>query len=216
MQFKREFSRPPRIDVGDQIYHVINRANGRATIFHTETDYRGFKSLLFEITETYGMRILAYVIMPNHWHLLLYPVNDKDLSKSLQWLGTTHARRHHARKQTTGNGHLYQGRYKSFLVQNDVHLLTVLKYIERNPVRAGLVTKAEVWKWGSAFERINGVLKGKKLLGESPVDLPKQYLHWINQIEAAEELKLVRRSVNTGMQYIGPLKEGLKLNAMSY
>ncbi len=175
--------RPPRTDVGDEMYHVINRSNGRVPIFHTDADYLDFEHLLTEIQETLDMRILAYVIMPNHWHLLLYPRLDKDLSKALQWLGTTHATRHHARHNTIGNGHVYQGRYKSFVIGDETHLLTVLKYIERNPVRANLVKRAEDWKWGSAHRRVHSSLKQKSLLSNLPVDLPNNYVDWINTAE---------------------------------
>lgn len=193
--------RAPRIDVGDLVYHVINRANARATIFHNDADYRDFEYLLSEIKEEHGMRILAYTIMPNHWHLLLHPRNDGDLSKAMQWLGTSHARRHHTRKETIGGGHLYQGRYKSFLVEDDWHLLTVLKYIERNPVRASLVERPEKWRWGSAYRRLRGTPAEKNLLAESPVDLPRDYVGWINDPEPSEELDLIRQSVNKSVSF---------------
>ncbi len=194
-------ARQARIDLGNYVYHVINRSNGRVKIFHSKTDYQDFEYLLNEIRETYDIRILAYVIMPNHWHLLLYPINDGSMSKALHWLGTSHARRHHTRKETIGGGRLYQGRYKSFLVQEDVHLLTVLKYIERNPVRAKLTTKPETWKWGSAYRRIHGTVIEKKLLAELPVEMPSNYHRWINTPEPSEELKKVRNSVNKGVAY---------------
>lgn len=193
--------RAPRIDVGDCVYHVINRANGRRRIFHNDADYLDFLYLLNEMRETFDIRILAFVIMPNHWHLLLYPKKDGDLGKALQWLGTAHARRHHARKGTIGEGHLYQGRYKSFLVEEDHHLLTVLKYIERNPVRAKLCRAVENWRWNSAFLRFKGNAKQKKLLAESPVDLPRNYRTWINQAEPAEELEEVRYSLEKGVSF---------------
>lgn len=204
-------ARPPRIDLGDYVYHVINRSNGRTRIFHTSADYQDFEYLLNEIKETYDMRILAYVIMPNHWHLLLYPKKDGDLSMTLQWLGTAHARRHHTRKGTIGGGHLYQGRYKSFLVEEDHHLLTVLKYIERNPVRARLTKKPESWKWGSAYRRVNGSSQQKRLLAESPVDLPRNYLAWVNEPEPSEELADVRYSIAKGVPYGDvPLSKNIK------
>jgi len=193
--------RAPRIDIGDMVYHVINRANARATIFHNEVDYKDFEYLLGELKEQFEMRILAYVIMPNHWHLLLYPRKDGDLAKTLQWLSTSHARRHHTRKATIGGGHLYQGRYKSFLVEEDTHLLTVLKYIERNPARAKLVSKPEEWRWGSAHRRLSGTSTEKRLLAEPLVDLPRNYVEWINQPEPTEELSVIRGSVNRGVPY---------------
>ena len=194
-------ARPHRIDLGDYVYHVINRSNGRARIFHNDADYRDFEYLLNEVKEDFEMRILAYILMPNHWHLLLYPREDGDLSKALQWLGTSHARRHHTRKDTIGSGHLYQGRYKSFLVEEDHHLLTVLKYIERNPVRAKLCSKPTAWKWGSAFRRLHGDPRQRALLAESPVDLPKNYSVWINQPEPSEEDETIRYSISKGVPY---------------
>ncbi len=194
-------ARQPRIDLGGYIYHIINRSNGRARIFHNNADYSDFEYLLNEIRETFDMRILAYVIMPNHWHLLLYPREDGDLKRSLQWLGTAHARRHHARKGTIGGGHLYQGRYKAFLIQEDHHLLTVLKYIERNPVRAKLKKAPHEWRWGSAYRRSCGTKKEKLLLAESPVDIPRNYRSWINTAEPSEELADLRRSVNREVSY---------------
>src|SRR3989344_3055746 len=141
-------ARQPRIDVGDQGYHVINRANGRFTIFEENWMYQDFEYLLNEMREQFDMHIIAYVVMPNHWHLLLHPRKDGGLSESMRWLDTTHPRRYHTQTETIGGGHLYQGRYKSFVVESDQHLLTVLKYIERNPVRARLARQAENWRWG--------------------------------------------------------------------
>lgn len=192
-----------RIDLGGYIYHVINRANARIRIFHNDSDYKEFEYLLTEIKETYNVRILAYALMPNHWHLLLYPRNDGDMSKALHWLTTSHARRHHIKNKTIGNGHLYQGRYKSFIIKGDKHLLTVLKYIERNPARARLCNVAEAWRWGSAFRRVCGTTAEQQLLAGLPLDLPKNYLEWINTPEPSEELKAIRHSVNMGVPYGG-------------
>jgi len=194
-------ARQPRIDLGDYVYHVINRANRRAQLFHSDADYADFEYLLNEVRETHDMRILAYIIMPNHWHLLLYPKKDGDLGKALHWLTTSHVRRHHTRKETIGYGHLYQGTYKSFMVQNDTHLLTVLKYIERNAVRARLSKTAESWKWGSAYRRIYGTPQTKQLLAESPTPLPRNYRSWINDPEPAELLKEVRHCVAKTVSY---------------
>ncbi len=193
--------RPPRIDLGNYVYHVINRANGRATIFKSAADYADFEYLLNEVRETYDMRILAYVIMPNHWHVVLYPKHDGDLARALHWLTTSHVRRHHTRNKTIGHGHLYQGTYKSFVIEQDDHYLTVLKYVERNAVRAKLSKSAELWKWGSAHRRINGSAAEKKMLAESPVPLPRNYRTWINDPETPELLKDVRQSVEKGVPY---------------
>ncbi len=180
--------RVARVDIGDHVYHVINRAVGRLRIFDERADYELFLCLLREAKEMIDMRILGYALMPNHWHLLLYPQNDGDMGLFMHWLTNAHTRRVHARTETIGTGPLYQGRYKSFLIKQDRHLLTVLKYIERNPVRAKLSKNAESWQWGSAWLRLNGTKKQSKLLSESPVDLPRNYGAWINTPDSPKDL----------------------------
>ncbi len=193
--------RVARVDVGNHPYHVLNRAVGRFTIFDVDEDYRCFVDLLREAKEMTDMRILAYALMPNHWHLLLYPENDGDMSTFMHWLTNAHTRRVHALTETVGTGPLYQGRYKSFMAKTDDHLLTVLKYIERNPVRARLVRQAEEWPWGSAWLRLHGTPKQKEILFESPVALPRNYRSWINTPDSEKDLESLRESVNRGKPY---------------
>ena len=195
--------RNARVDVGGEIYHVINRANGRMEIFHDKEDYQLFEELLRETKDLVDMRILAYVLMPNHWHLLLYPKADGDLGTFMHRLSNAHTRKVHAKTKTNGSGHLYQGRYKSFLAGTDKYLLTLIKYIERNPVRAKIVRQCENWQWGSAWRRINGDKKQNKLLDPSPTPLPHGYTRWINTPETATDLELVRTSVTKGVPYGG-------------
>lgn len=91
-----------RFDVADNVYHVLNRANARVQIFDNETDYKHFENILEEAVEKFDMRLLAYCIMPNHFHLVLYPKLDGDLSKFMGWLTNTHTRRWHTLKNTVG------------------------------------------------------------------------------------------------------------------
>lgn len=193
--------RVARVDVGEEIYHVINRANGRLQIFNNDEDYCLFAQLLLETKEVTDMRILAYELMPNHWHLVLYPRNDGDLSLFMHKLSNAHTRKVHALTDTNGSGHLYQGRYKSFLIDSDNYLLAVIKYVERNAVRARLAHHAEDWRWGSAWLHINGTNEQKKLLDESPIELPDNYLKWINTVDKTEDLKTIRNSVNKSVPY---------------
>ena len=190
-----------RIDLADHIYHVINRANGRLQIFNTKEDYILFEKLLTEAKALTDMRILAYSIMPNHWHLILQPRKDGDLGLFMHWLSTSHTRHVHVNTKTIGSGHLYQGRYKSFFVETDQYLLTLIKYVERNPVRAKLVRQCENWQWGSAWRRIHGVPKQQKLLDVSPTIFPHGYLRWINSSEKEDDLKVIRNAVNRGVPY---------------
>src|SRR5208282_4235668 len=138
-----------RCHTGGYAYHALNRGVGRATIFHKDGDYAAFEKTLRQAKDWCSVRCLGYCLMPNPWHLVLWPRNDGDLSKFLRWLTVTHTQRYHAHYHTAGSGPLYQGRFKSFPIEEDEHLLTVLRYVERNPLRAELVTRAEDWRWSS-------------------------------------------------------------------
>jgi putative transposase len=193
--------RKPRIDVAECIQHVINRANDRVKIFHTESDYQEFEELLVEACERSDMRLLAYALMPNHWHLAVQSKNDGDVGRMMHWLTTTHSTRVRVRTETIGSGHVYQGRYKSFLVETDNYLLALIKYVERNPVRAKLVSRAEDWRWGSAYRRIHGTAKSKALLAPSPTPLPHGYRQWVNTSDEKAEIDEIRESVNKSVPY---------------
>jgi REP element-mobilizing transposase RayT len=145
--------RPLRIVPGGFVYHVLNRANGRRRIFDRDEDYRAFERVLAEIQGRIPMRVLAWCLMPNHWHLVLWPARDGDLSDYMRLVTLTHTQRWHAYRATTGSGHLYQGRFKSFVVQDDTHFLTVCRYVEGNALRAKLVTRAEDWRWCRSVAR---------------------------------------------------------------
>src|SRR5262249_23022236 len=146
--YRERMPRPRRAAEGGLIYHALNRANACLTIFETDADYTAFERVLAEAVARYNPRLLAYCVMPNHFHLLLWPREDGDLSQFMRWLTVTHTQRWHAHHRTAGTGHVYQGRFKSFPVQSDEHFLTVCRYVERNALRANLVSRAEDWRWG--------------------------------------------------------------------
>ena len=133
--------RPHRAAAGGYVYHVLNRANARMRIFEDDDDYRAFERVLAEAVERTETRLLAYCVMPNHWHLVLWPRHDGELTNFLRWMTHTHTMRWHAHHRTAGTGHVYQGRFKSFPVQTDEYLFSLLRYVERNALRAGLVTE---------------------------------------------------------------------------
>jgi putative transposase len=135
------------------VYHVLNRAVGRATLFDKAADYAAFEKVLRQAWERTGMRLLCYVLLPNHWHLLVWPEADGQRSTYAQWLTVTHVRRWHAHHHTEGTGPIYQGRFKSFPVQANRHFFTVCRYVERHAVRANRVTRAENWRWSSWWHR---------------------------------------------------------------
>lgn len=139
--------------------------------------------------------------MPNHWHLLLWPRQDGELSESLRWITVTHAQRWHAHRKTAGTGPVYQGRFKSFPVQTDEHFLAVARYIERNALRANLVAKAEDWRWSSLWRRLQGEPDSAAFLSAWPMARPRRWLEWVNAPEAVAELGELREHVNRGRPY---------------
>lgn len=190
-----------RVDVGGEVYHVLNRANARVTIFMKQKDFEAFENILEEAKDKYLMRILSYQIMPNHWHFCLYPRKDGDLTAFISWLTLTHTQRWHAHYHTIGTGHLYQGRYKSFLVQKDDYFLQLCRYIESNALRAKLVKKAEDWMWSSLWRRKHGTARQKELLSPWPVAEPENYSKWINQPQIENELEQIRTSISKSRPY---------------
>lgn len=192
-----------RTDIGGYLYHVLNRANARTTIFHSDKDYFDFEKTLFTAVEKYNMRLVAYCLMPNHFHLVLYPERDGQVRAFMQWLTLTHTQRWHAKTKTIGYGHLYQGRYKSFIVENDPHLWTLLAYVERNPIRSKLVSSPIDWKWSSYYKRKLGTAEQKNLLATSSVIWPKNYERLLERTENEIEVKSIRNSIKRGTPYGG-------------
>ena len=183
------------------VYHVLNRANGRRPLFKKPEDYEAFERVLVEAHERVNMRTLAYCVMPNHWHLVLWPRGDHDLSQFMGWLTLTHTQRWHAAHRTAGAGHLYQGRFKSFPIEGDDHFLTVCRYAERNPLRANLVSQPDDWRWSSLWRWRHGDAEARKLLSEWPVRRPRNWLDWVSQPQTEAELQALRQCLNRGRPY---------------
>jgi len=181
------------------VFHVLNRAVARERIFWKPADYEAFENVLQEAGERVPMRLLCYCVMPNHWHLVLWPRGDEDLSEYMRWLTVTHAKRWHAHSHSSGSGALYQGRFKSFPIQEDGHFLTVCRYVERNPLRANLVARAEEWRWCSWWHRVQG--SNVVSLDAWPVRPGKDWVAQVNRAGTEAELKAVRRSVVRGTPF---------------
>jgi putative transposase len=168
--------RRPRLSTGGLAYHVLNRRVGRLPLFEKPGDYIAFEKILAEAHKRSGFRIAAYCLMPNHWHLLLWPRHDGELSEVMRWITVTHTQRWHAHRHTSGTGPVYQGRFKSFPVQTDEHVLTAARYVERNAVQAELVTRAEEWQWSSLWRWARRDSKLLEFLADWPVKRPCQWL----------------------------------------
>jgi putative transposase len=178
--------RIPRGQQGGYAYHVINRGNGRATVFHKPQDYEAFLSLLAEAKKRHQVKLFGFCLMPNHFHLVLEPAHQTALSQFMQWLLTSHVRRYH--KHYRSSGHIWQGRFKSFPVQRDEHLVTVLRYVLQNPVRGGLSSTAREWLWSS--------LQRPQSIDPCPVEVDRQWLEQLDEPLRTAQLAVVRECVN--------------------
>jgi putative transposase len=192
--------RTARASQANYSFHALNRGNGRAAVFHTPDDYEAFVALLAAACGKVPMRVLAYCLMPNHFHLVLWPTGDGDLSRWVQWLLTAHVRRCHRRYGTSG--HVWQGRFKAFPIQEDDHLLAALRYVERNPLRAGLVARAEDWAWSSLPAVAAGAPPG--WLDPGPVPRGREWAAGVDRPMTEAEEGALRQSVRRGAPYGAP------------
>jgi putative transposase len=145
--------RRPRSSSPARFHHVINRSASRVPLFIRPRDYHGFLAILREGLTRFPTPIVAYCILPNHWHLVMGPTGTNRLSQLFHWVTTTHAVRLRRREQTVGQGPVYQGRFKSHPIEASGNLVRVCRYVERNALAAGLVQRAQDWPWGSLADR---------------------------------------------------------------
>lgn len=185
--------RTARAIVPDYCYHVINRGNKKATVFHERADFDQFLALLNRAQQRLPLPLLAACLMPNHIHLVVRPTHAADLGRWMHWVFTTHVRWYHAKYATTGR--VWQGRFKAFAAQHDHHLLTVMRYVERNALRARLVERAEDWEWGSLAWR-RRTPQPPLALATPPVSLPPYWRQWVNAPQTAAEVAAIRACVN--------------------
>ena len=180
-------------------YHVLNRGNGRSEVFHKEDDYAAFLKLLCQASERVPMRLLSYCLMPNHFHLVVWTLQDGDLGRWMQWLLTSHVRRYH--RHYHSSGHVWQGRSKAFPIEQDEHLLNVMRYVERNPVRAKAipVRKARRWLWSSIGNPPKGI--DRPPLDPGPVGRGKDWLAWVDAPQTEAELEALRESIRRGRPF---------------
>jgi len=179
---------------GEVIHHVLNRAAGKMELFRHDADYAAFQRVLVQTLELIPIRVCGYCLMPTHWHLVLWPAKDGELSRFMQRLTITHVRRWLEHRHRVGLGSVYQGRYKSFPVQDDAHFSTLMRYVHRNPLNAGLVKQAEDWKWSSLFAGLTPDAPRVPICSW-PVGRRKDWTMWVNQPQTSLEEQWLQRSL---------------------
>jgi len=170
-------------------------------LFHSDADYAAWERAILETLPLAPMRICAYCWMPNHWHLVLWPERDGQLSTFLQRATNRHTQRWQHAKRRVGYGHLYQGRFKSFPVESDDHFYSLVRYVERNALRASLVARAEDWRWSSLSRR--PASEARLPLSTWPLPRPSRWTAHVNQPQTAGELAAIRHSIRRGRPFGG-------------
>ncbi|MFO0957201.1 MAG: transposase [Isosphaeraceae bacterium] len=190
--------RPPRADEGGLVYHASNRSNARMVLFECDEDYEAFLRVLAQAQGREPVELFAFCVLPDQFQLVLRPRDDGGLSRFLRWLTLTHTQRWHARHGSAGSGHVYQGRFKSFPVQDDAHFATACRYVERNPLNAGLVARAEDWRWGSLRRDVPAGDPSFPALSPWPIPRPKDWLKRVNTPIGPAEEQAMARSLGRG------------------
>jgi putative transposase len=186
------------------IYHALNRAVARLPLFQEPADYEAFERVLHEAHARFPVEVLAYCVMPNHWHFVLRPLTDGQLTAFLRWLAHTHTMRWHAHFHTSGTAHLYQGRFKASPIENDEHFYTVVRYVERNALRAGLVAQAQAWRWSSLRRRESENTDDRAILARWPLPRPRDWVEIVNAAQTEAELEAVRRAIRRNSPFGNP------------
>jgi putative transposase len=187
--------RHARVAPAGLVYHVLNRSVGRMQMFRRDADFEAFERILIDAHQRHPIRILSYCIMSNHWHFVVWPDQDGQVTDFFRAVAQTHAIRWRVSHRTVGYGHLYQGRFKCFPIQRDAHQLTVCRYVERNALAAGLVRRAERWRWSSLWARMHGSDELKGILSPWPRDIPRHWLELVNTAMAGKDVERMRLSM---------------------
>ena len=175
----------------------MNRAAKREMMFGADADYQAFEAILHAGLARTRVALFAYCLMPNHWHLVVSPLADGHLSRFMHWVTMTHARRWQLAHGFNGHGAVYQGRFKAVAIKEDHHFLWVCRYVERNPLRARLVERAEQWRWSTLG---CGAAVKDGVISDWPVPAPLDWVNWVNTPRTLEEIGLqkFRALIRTG------------------
>jgi putative transposase len=167
------------------VYHVGNRGSRKGPLFDSPTDFDAFEQLAAMARERHPVRIISYCLMSNHWHFLVWPMEDGALSRFMHRLTGEHALGRRRNTKTVGEGAVYQSRFWDVPMLDHLHLLAAWRYIERNPVEAGLVTRAEEWRWSSACQT-----RGEDALSLDLGPLPRS-ANWLEIVNASSADHLI-------------------------
>ena len=190
--------RPDRTVIPSLPHHVTHRGNRRAEIFRDTEDYRIYLRLLRKAIGKYDVRLWGYTLMPNHVHLIAVPDRKESLSDAIQWAHGKYAELFNSLYDTVG--HLWQGRFGSS-VMDEHHVFNAMRYVERNPVRACLVSCAEDYRWSSAPAHC-GLVRDPLLSDGIPfINEIEDWSSWLAGVESPEELRKLRESTQRGYPY---------------
>jgi putative transposase len=196
-------ARLPRLTAPGLPHHLIQRGNNRQSIFIDEADCVSYLRELAELADGHGLAIHAYVLMPNHVHLLATPAQRETLPRVMQALGRRYVRRFNDRHGRTGT--LWEGRYRSTLIETDRYLLACMRYVEMNPVRAGLVNEPGHYRWSSHAHhvglRVDPLITEHAVywaLGNTPFERQVAYRRLFEGGQEAGELEAIRYATHRG------------------
>ena len=187
------------LKTADVVFHAFNRAVRGTVLFDSAKDYFAFERIVSEAARRFGLRIICYCLMPNHWHFILWPHEDFQLSKFMHWMELTHAMRWTVSHNVAGTGAVYQGRFKAIPVQTNDYLITACRYVERNALTSFLVPKAEEWQWSSLYSRCNS--RYVIPLHEWPILRPEDWIKLVNQPQTQSEVLALKKALQKGTPF---------------
>lgn len=174
------------------VAHVRNRGNDKKELFDSPRDFERFLELVAWAKHQVPLRMIAYCLMTNHWHFVVWPIETGAVERFMQRLETTHAIRRRFKTQTVGHGHIYQDRYRASIVDSESYYWNVLSYVEGNALRSRLVRAAEHWRWSSLHERLN---RSRHIIDDGPFALPDQWPKIVNQSLPEETIREIRSAL---------------------
>lgn len=175
------------------VFHVMNRAVRKTILFTSVADYDAFLTVAREGLARFSVEVISYQVMPNHWHFVIVCERIEEVSHWLHWVTGTHAIRWNLAHNSRGTGAVYQSRFKAVPVQKETSLYRVCRYVERNALRAGLVKRAEQWRWGSLYAVCENCHRIP--LAQWPIVRPENWIQFVNSAEVEGKLEELRETL---------------------